>query len=360
MLKNRGKQMAGLLLMLALLAVQIGCGKQGAPAESQAAAQTTEKSETQAANQAETTETKNDIDYPTQDIRVIVAFSTGGQTDLISRKIAEIIQKKSLLNASVITVNMPGGNTADAAEALCDADPDGYTFYMHHTGMITNHVMGTLNVGYSDMKLCGGIVDQGFAIVARADDDRFSNGEELVEYLKAHPGELSVAFPGYASAGHFALLSFLKSTDLLGSVVEVPYGGGAEAISAHLSGETDLRATNMGDSARYVASGDIKYLCMISREKNKMYPEIQTLADLGSEDMGFQLHTAIFAPKDTPDEITEKFMSAVRTACEDEEFAEFLSNNGLSLAITDADEIKAIYDQDNQSILDMSKLLSEK
>lgn len=297
--------------------------------------------------------------YPEKDIRVIVAFAPGGQTDLISRKLAEIMQEKDLLDVATVTVNMPGGNTADAAEALCESDADGYTYYMHHTAMITNNIMGTLDIAYSDMKLCGGIVDQGFAIVARTGDDRFSTGEELVEYIRNHPGELSVAFPGYASAGHFALLSFLKANDLLGSVVEVPYGGGSEAIAAHLSGETDLRATNMGDSARYVASGDIKYLCMISQEKNENYPDVQTLADLGSGDAGFLLHTAIFAPKETPDAVTEKFMQAVFAACDTDEFKEFLNSNGLTLAARDAKEIEEVYAADYQNISEMSKLLNE-
>lgn len=297
--------------------------------------------------------------YPEKDIRVIVAFAPGGQTDLISRKLAEIIQSQNLLDVSIVTVNMPGGNTADAAEALCESDADGYTYYMHHTAMITNNVMGTLDIAYTDMKLCGGIVDQGFGIVARSDDDRFSTGEKLVEYIRNHPGELSVAFPGYASAGHFALLSFLKANDLLGSVVEVPYAGGSEAISAHLAGETDLRVTNMGDSARYVASGDLKYLCMISQEKNADYPEVQTLADLGSSDSGFMLHTAIFAPKETPDAVTEKFMQAIFAACETDEFKDFLNSNGLVLAKRTASEISVVFDNDYQNISNMSKFLSE-
>lgn len=297
--------------------------------------------------------------YPQKDIRVIVAFSTGGQTDLISRKLAEIIQSKHLLDVSVVTVNMPGGNTADAAEALCSSDPDGYTFYMHHTAMITNNIMGTLPVAYTDMKLCGGIVDQGFAIVARADDDRFSTGEELVAYLKEHPGELSVAFPGYASAGHFALLSFLKAVNLLNSVEEVPYSGGAEAITAHLSKETDLRATNMGDSTRYVESGDLKYLCMISQTPNEAYPQVQTLKDLGSEDAGFMLHTAIFAPLGTPDEVTDVFMKAVNEACQSDEFQEFVKANGLQIALRNGEEISAVYAQDFQNITEMSKLLAQ-
>lgn len=299
------------------------------------------------------------LKYPEKDIRIIVAFAPGGQTDLISRKLSEIIQKSKLLNASILVVNMPGGNTADAADALCKADPDGYTFYMHHTAMITNNVMGTLKQSYKDMKLCGGIVDQGFALVARTKDDRFSNGKELVDYIRANPGELTVGFPGYASAGQFALISFLKANNLVDAVKEVPYAGGAEAITAHLSGETDLRATNMGDSARYVASGDINYLCMISHDRNPDYPDVQSLADLGSTASGFMLHTALFAPQNTPDAVCDKFMETIDKACETDEFKEFLKSNGLSLAIRDSKEITKVFDDDYASITDMAKLLKK-
>jgi tripartite-type tricarboxylate transporter receptor subunit TctC len=296
--------------------------------------------------------------YPERDIRVIVAFNPGGQTDLISRKIAEIVDKYNLANGkTIVTVNMPGGNTLDAINATMEADLDGYTFFMHHSNLVTNYVMGNLSVRYDEMELGGGIVDQGFGIVKRSNDNRWANVQELVEYVKKHPGEVTCGFPGFASPGHFALLQFAEAAGIAGMIKEVPYGGGAEAIKAHLGGEVDLRATNMGDSARYVASGDIEFLCMVSQDPNKDYPTVPTLKSFGSDMEGLQLHTGIFAPKGTPKEIVEKFMSIVHTACDTTEFKEFAAGMRNTIALRNGEEFKAVYDIDLKNITEIAKTL---
>lgn len=297
--------------------------------------------------------------YPDQDIRIIVAFNPGGQTDLISRKLAEIIEKEDILPVSIVTVNMAGGNTADAINATLQADPDDYTFFMHHSNLVTNYIMGNLETKYDEMDMLGGIMDQPFGIVKRSDDDRFADVFELVEYIKAHPGELTCGFPGYASPGHFALLQFLAANGISGMVQEVPYAGGAEAIEAHLGGHTDLRATNMGDSARYVASGDIEFLCMISQDVNPDYPDVPTLKDLGSDMEGLVLHTGLFAPKGIPEEIKTKFMDAIHKAMETEEFAQFTAEMCNTMAPTDAETFKALYDNDLATLEELAKTLTQ-
>lgn len=296
--------------------------------------------------------------YPKKDIRIIVAFNPGGQTDLISRKISEIVERQNLANGrTIVTVNMAGGNTADAINATMEAPLDGYTFFMHHSNLVTNYVMGNLSVKYDEMELCGGIVDQGFGIVKRVNDSRWANVEELVAYVKGHPGEVTCGFPGFASPGHFALLQFAAAAGISGMIKEVPYGGGAETIKAHLGGEIDLRATNMGDSARYIASGDIEFLCMVSQDTNKDYPTIPTLKIFGSDMEGLQLHTGLFAPKGTPKEIIEKFMSIIHTACETKEFKEFAAGMRNTIALRNGEEFKAIYDIDFINISDIAKTL---
>lgn len=297
--------------------------------------------------------------YPEKDIRIIVAYNPGGQTDLISRKIAEIVDTNKLANVSLVTVNMAGGNTLDAINATMEADPDGYTFFMHHSNLVTNYIMGNLPIKYDKMELCGGIVDQGFAIVKRADDNRWSNVEELIAYVKEHPGELTCGFPGFASPGHFALLQFEQAAGILGMIKEVPYGGGAEAIKAHLGGETDLRATNMGDSTRYVRSGDIVYLCMVSQNPNPDFPEVPTLKNIGSTMEGLQLHTGIFAPKGTPKEVCDRFMDIVKAACATPEFKEFAAGMCNTVANYSSEEFKSIYDTDLVNLTEIAKTLKK-
>lgn len=302
-----------------------------------------------------------DIDlskYPEREIRIIVAFSPGGQTDLISRKVAEVVDKYKLANGkAIVTINMPGGNTMDAINATMEADTDGYTYFMHHSNLVTNYVMGNLGVRYDEMELVGGIIDQGFGIVKRTNDNRWTTVQELVEYVKKHPGEVTCGFPGFASPGHFAFLQFAEAAGISGMIKEVPYSGGAEAIRAHLGGETDLRATNMGDSARYVASGDIEFICMVSQNPNPDYPTIPTLKVFGSDMEGLQLHTGLFAPKGTPKEIMEKFMSIMEDACATPELKEFAKSMCNTIVVRDSEEFKAVYDTDLKNITEIAKIL---
>lgn len=295
--------------------------------------------------------------YPEKEIRVIVAFPPGGQSDLISRMLAEIIQSEGLMKPALLTVNMAGGNTADAVNATRRARPDGYTFLLHHTNLVTNHIMGNLATKYDEFELAGGLVEQLFGLVARIDDTRWANMAEFVAAAKKTPGVYSVNFPGFASPGHFALLQLLAAFDGLGTVKEIPVTGGAAAITAHLGGHTDLRATNMGDSARFVTSGEIKYLGIISSRRNPDFPNVPCLKDLGSDGEGLILRTGFFAPKGTPRPIIDKFMGIIKKAAESQKFRDFSKTMSNVVNVTGPEEFKRAYDEDYAVITELAKSL---
>lgn len=297
--------------------------------------------------------------YPEKEIRIIVAFAPGGQTDLISRKLADILPKNKIMDKALLTVNMPGGNTADAVNATKGAKPDGYTFFLHHTNIITNNIMGNLSTKYDEFDLVGGIVEQPFGLVARTKDDRWKNAVDFIKDAKANPGKISVGFPGFASPGHFALLQLLAANNALGTVKEVPYNGGAAAIAAHLGGHVDLRATNMGDSARFVKSGEIRFLGMVSAKRNPNYPDVMSLEDMGVKGDGLILRTGFFAPKGVPEGIKTKFMSLIRKAAETPEFKEFSDSMSNAIVLTDAAAFKAAYDKDYETIKELAKGLKK-
>jgi len=298
--------------------------------------------------------------FPDKEVRVIVAFAPGGQTDLIIRKLNEIMQKDKNIPLSILTVNMPGGNTADALNATKSAQPDGYTYFLHHTNLVTNYIMGNITIKYDEFEMVGEVIEQGFGLVARIDDNRWPTAVEFIRDAKANPGTISVCFPGFASPGHFALLQLLAANNALGTVKEVPYPGGAESITAHLGGHVDLRATNMGDSARFVKAGEIKYLCMISQERNPDYPDVISLKDMGSSQEGLILRTGFFAPKGTPKGIQDKFMGYVKQAAETDEFKEFAKNSIMSIVLRNGADFKAKYDEDFASVTELAKGLTKK
>src|SRR3954462_4056788 len=66
--------------------------------------------------------------YPSQTIRMIVPYPTGGTTDFLGRLIADRL--KSGLGAAVEVENRPGAASTIGAELVARSAPDGYTLLM--------------------------------------------------------------------------------------------------------------------------------------------------------------------------------------------------------------------------------------
>src|ERR1700752_3321451 len=64
-------------------------------------------------------------EYPERPIRIVVPFTPGGGTDIISRALGQHLS--GVWGQNVIIDNRPGGNTVVASEIVARARPDGYT-----------------------------------------------------------------------------------------------------------------------------------------------------------------------------------------------------------------------------------------
>ena len=69
--------------------------------------------------------------WPTQPVRLQIAFPAGGPTDLTMRVLAENASK--ICGQSVVVENRPGAGTLVAGQQVARAAPDGYTMMVATT-----------------------------------------------------------------------------------------------------------------------------------------------------------------------------------------------------------------------------------
>ena len=77
--------------------------------------------------------------FPNRPVTIIVAFTAGGSTDVVTRSIAAVAEKK--LGVPLIIVNKPGAGGVIGTELAAKAAPDGYVILMVSAGHTINPAM---------------------------------------------------------------------------------------------------------------------------------------------------------------------------------------------------------------------------
>src|ERR1700748_3385616 len=88
----------------------------------------------------------NAADYPTRAVTLVVAFTPGGPSDVLSRIVGRQLEK--VLGQPFIIENRPGGAGNIAAEYVARARPDGYVLLMGNNGILSTNASLFKNLKY--------------------------------------------------------------------------------------------------------------------------------------------------------------------------------------------------------------------
>ena len=213
------------------------------------------------------------------DITVIVPFKAGSATDNQIRLMQADLE--AALGVSLVIVNAEGGSgTIGTTEYLASYAADGYTIlYSLATPVVYKPLSGDTAYTYDDLTAVARTSSQPMYLIM-ADSNPMGNAEDVLEYIKANPGEFTYANVGNGGNGHLALASFLMGEGL--EATSVPYTGGtADCYTATMGGEVDSAVYGEADLlARPDCHGVIN---LGSKSTVDSLKDVPTLADLGYE-----------------------------------------------------------------------------
>lgn len=238
--------------------------------------------------------------YPAGVIKFVIPSAPGGGHDTMMRVIGQKLSDS--LGQPCIVESKPGGSGSIAAQTVAQAAPDGHTFLVGYSALLSNTVlMPKAPYRLEDLAPVSMLALTPIALGV-SESLAAANLKHYVAIAKTRPGGLSYASYGQGSGGHFVGELFNMAAGL--DTLHVPYKGETPALLDVLSGQVDSAFTSIGGVSRY--PGKIRPLAVATAQRSPSYPDVPTFAELGYPQVDMPGWGGLFAPVKTPQPIVDK------------------------------------------------------
>jgi tripartite-type tricarboxylate transporter receptor subunit TctC len=163
--------------------------------------------------------------------------------------------------------------------------------------------------------------------------------QEFIAEAKATPGKFTMASSGNGTSIHLSGELFKQMTGI--EMPHVPYRGSGPAVNDLIGGQVDVMFDNLPSSIEHVRGGNLRALAVTSSKRSPAIPDKPTLAEAGLPDFEATSWFALFAPKGTPPEITNKLNQEVRKALETPELQKRFADLGGEIQPMSPDDLMA-------------------
>jgi len=239
--------------------------------------------------------------FPTKPIRIIVAYTPAGTTDILARAIGQKMTES--WGQPVIVDNRPGANGNIGTEIAARATPDGYTILMATAA--THSINNTLYPGLSWDAMRDfapiGLVALVPNILVVNNSLPVKSVKDLIAYAKANPGKLTHGSPGNGSTSHLSMELFKSLTGT--RMTHVPYKGSAAVLADVMSGQISLTLDNIPVYLPHAMAGKIRALAVGSRSRSTAAPNLPTAEEAGLPGLVAVSWFGLAAPARVPPQI---------------------------------------------------------
>jgi tripartite-type tricarboxylate transporter receptor subunit TctC len=235
--------------------------------------------------------------WPDRPVRVVIAFSAGGSIDTLGRIIAQKLSES--LGQNVVVENRPGGGANIGAVSASQAPPDGYTLHLAAQSLAVNVTLAPVK-GFDPVTDFAPVI-----LIATAQDvllvpptAPFRSVKDLVEYAKAHPGELNTGTMGPGTSSTLATILFSRAAGI--KIQHIPYTTSAASQTDLMTGRLSFLIPALGGYLGHIQAGKVRPLAVSGQVRAAQLPDVPTYQEVGLSLIEEASWYALFAPKGTP------------------------------------------------------------
>ena len=293
-------------------------------------------------------------EYPTKPIVLVIPMGAGGSHDLTARAVTSVAV--DYLGQPFIIQLKPGGGGAIGTELVAKAQPDGYTLLMGGPGWNTTlPAIEARSKGPDDLAAVCRINYTPAFIVTRPDLP-YKTFKGMLEWAKAHPGQLVFGHSGTWGHSDLAWKLLMKQTGI--TTKSVPHDGGGPALMAILGGHIDVNSSNIPVALPYVKAGKLVPLVILDDKRDPNFPDVPTAREEGV-DLVCLMWRGILAPKGTPRPMIDKLAAAFRKMTQDKTVLSMIKQMGDGIYYLGPDEFAKVWREEYEAQKELRKVFKK-
>lgn len=273
-------------------------------------------------------------DYPDRALKLIVPWAAGGDTDVIFRPLAPLLQK--YLGEPVVIANVSGASGTVGEREAASAAPDGYTLFGAHDFIHSVYFGGMTDLKYSEAFEPVCMIASTPSVVTVGSKTPWKSFKELVADAKKRPGQIVVG-ASLGSTSQYSMALAAKAADI--SFKYVPYDGTAKRMNALLGGHIEVADSNLTQKSK-VDAGLLRFLANMAEKRSPGLEDVPTLKELGY-DVEYSVNRGIMVPKGTPAAVIAKLNDACAKATKEPEYGKSMLLQGTEVRYMDPKDYAA-------------------
>ena len=249
---------------------------------------------------------------PNGPVTMIISYKAGNGTDLTGRILAQYAEK--YIGQPIVIENVDGGSGSLGWSQLAEAKPDGMTIGFVNLPNFNSSIvkeLGTYKI--TDFAAICNHVTETSLVIVRADEDRFTDIDGLVEYAKANNTVASTN--GAQASNHIGAQAFANSAGF--TYTDLPQGNTADELLSLLGGEADWCVAKVADIA---GRTDVKPIAAFATEPVPEYPDVPTLGSKGYYADWLGSSRCVCAPAGVSAEVIAFYEAAFKATMEDPDY----------------------------------------
>jgi tripartite-type tricarboxylate transporter receptor subunit TctC len=242
-------------------------------------------------------------DWPARPVKVMVPFGPGSTPDIVTRVVADQLQRR--LGQPFVVENKPGASGNIGTDAVAKADGDGYTIGVSIGGPLAINPLLFGRLPYDPAKDFAYVTLLATQPNVLAVNAGLAAGSvpELIELLRRSPGKFNYGSIGIGSLSHLAMEAIVAASG--SQMVHVPYASSPQAMTALLRGDVHVVCLPALGVVAHAANPAARILAVTTAQRSALVPGVPTLKENGI-DVEADAWNGVIAPARTPPAIVAK------------------------------------------------------